>query len=675
MFVVGFAVLVAHLAPGLYLRDSGELSTAAFTLGVAHETGFPLYCLLGKAAALLPLGEVAFRVGLLSALTGAAALAFLYRIVTVLGGGDATARVGGVVAAGVLLSGLTFFRSATVAEVYAPTACAIAAGLWLLERAAAGQRRAALGLALLGGLSLGLHAQLRLLLGPPVVVWALVRLRRGDRWPLLAPTAVVLGAAVVAYLPLRAARMPALDWADPRTLAQVIDHLQAARIRRAFAEEMFSRDPGTVLLHARAFAQKLEGQLGVPALLAAAAGLAWLLRERRTRLIGAVLAFMLAGDVVYSVWVNPMGLDDLQCGVPAAMVLAIAAGAAVQAGARRAGARAAPFAAAALGGLLCVPAALADLSGKRGLGPEAGAWTRAALAQAPPRALVLVTSDDLAAGALYAQVVAGARPDLTVLVRQQLWDGQMVAQRLARAGHEVRALDRWLKRSERERIQGEAELLRALVRGELPRRAVLWEPGLESPPAPVAAELPLFTLLASPRPLEPPRPQVETLEALLRPARDPFVRRLGASALSALGRVHLEQAGDLARSGALFEAALALRPEDGVAATNLAVVHARRGDFAGAQALVDEVLRREPGRLVARLNAARYRLARGDLDGAQAEFERARDRAPRSAAPLVGLARVAHTRGDHASARRLVAEALARDPHDPEARAAKEQLK
>jgi hypothetical protein len=63
---VGFALLVAHLAPGLYLRDSGELTTAAWSLGVAHETGFPLFCLLGKLASLVPLGEVATRLAALS---------------------------------------------------------------------------------------------------------------------------------------------------------------------------------------------------------------------------------------------------------------------------------------------------------------------------------------------------------------------------------------------------------------------------------------------------------------------------------------------------------------------------------------------------------------------------------------------------------------------------------
>src|SRR5438067_64490 len=68
VFVAAFALFVVAAAPGLYLRDAGELSTAAFTLGVAHETGFALWCLLGKAATLVPLGEVATRVTLLSAL-------------------------------------------------------------------------------------------------------------------------------------------------------------------------------------------------------------------------------------------------------------------------------------------------------------------------------------------------------------------------------------------------------------------------------------------------------------------------------------------------------------------------------------------------------------------------------------------------------------------------------
>src|SRR5258706_11126132 len=182
VFLSAFALFVATAAPGLYLRDSGELATAAFTLGIAHETGFSLYCVLGKLASLVPLGEVATRLSLLSALMGALTAWLVYRLVRTLEGG-VVGVIAGVGAAAVLVCGLTFWKAATVPEVYAPTAAAIALGLWLCDGAAAGRGRSGRALALIGGLSLGLHAQLRVLLGPACALLGLYRLRRGDRWP------------------------------------------------------------------------------------------------------------------------------------------------------------------------------------------------------------------------------------------------------------------------------------------------------------------------------------------------------------------------------------------------------------------------------------------------------------------------------------------------------------
>jgi Flp pilus assembly protein TadD len=680
VFACTFAILLAGAAPGLYLRDSGELTTAAFSLGVAHETGFALWCLLAKAVALLPLGEIAFRINVFSALCGALAAWLVYRVVRALGGPeDHAAEVAGAGAALLLVSGFTFFKSSTVAEVYAPTAAAIALVLRLMQRSAAGDRRAALLVALIGGLSLGLHAQLRVLLGPPCLIYAVWRLRKGDRWPLYAPAAVALGAAVVSYLPLRASRAPIADWADPRTLGQMIGHLSASRIRAAFADQMFTRDLAVLGHHARMFAAQIESQLAIPALVAAVGGLGWLLTRKSNaaaRVLGVLIAVMLAGDALYSVWINPMGLEDLQDGAPTALALALGAGVGVYALARRAP-RGAPYLAGALAVLICIPAALAEIDGKRGLDGEAGAWTRAALAQAGPRALVLTSSDDLSAGALYAQGVTGARPDVTALVRQQLWDGKLVAQRIAHAGSEVHALDPWRSRSIAERERDEAAMLRALVRGELPRREIWWEPGSDSPPVArdtVEPAVPLFHLSAAAVAPADARMLAEQVEALLWPARDPQARRMRAVALVALGRAYFER-DDLPRAGALYEAALGQRPGDLSAATNLAVVRARRGDLKGADALCVDVLARDATRNVARLNSGRYRVALGDLDGAEAQFTVARARAPGDAAPLVGLSRVALLRGRRDQALRLVREARVLEPQDSEARMLEQELK
>ena len=74
---VGAIVLLlygATLAPTVTFWDAGELIAAAYTLGIPHPPGTPLFVLLAHVWALvLPLGEYAFRINLLSAVASAAA--------------------------------------------------------------------------------------------------------------------------------------------------------------------------------------------------------------------------------------------------------------------------------------------------------------------------------------------------------------------------------------------------------------------------------------------------------------------------------------------------------------------------------------------------------------------------------------------------------------------------
>src|SRR5262245_31875520 len=48
--------------------DSGELISAADSLGIAHPTGYPLFVLLGYLATRVPVGEVAGRVNAMNAI-------------------------------------------------------------------------------------------------------------------------------------------------------------------------------------------------------------------------------------------------------------------------------------------------------------------------------------------------------------------------------------------------------------------------------------------------------------------------------------------------------------------------------------------------------------------------------------------------------------------------------
>ena len=70
----GLTVLLAGLAylrtvaPGVFTLDSPELTAGAFSLGIVHSPGDPVYLLAGHFFLKLPLGDVGLRMNLLSAL-------------------------------------------------------------------------------------------------------------------------------------------------------------------------------------------------------------------------------------------------------------------------------------------------------------------------------------------------------------------------------------------------------------------------------------------------------------------------------------------------------------------------------------------------------------------------------------------------------------------------------
>ncbi len=229
---------------------------------------------LVKLASLLPLGELGFRVNLLSGLCAAAAVWSLCRLVLAVAGDDLAALVGAAGAGAALALSLTFFRQATVAEVYAPTAALLAAALLLFHRVAAGGgARDGLMLAVVCGLGLAVHVSFALI-GVPVVVLLLVRLYRGARWVLAAPLLVVaVTGGLYLYLPVRAAAAPdpSLQWSQADRAGAFLDQVTGAGIRAAYAGEMKSSEGLVWHQNARAF----FGEVGEELLLVLLAAILW----------------------------------------------------------------------------------------------------------------------------------------------------------------------------------------------------------------------------------------------------------------------------------------------------------------------------------------------------------------------------------------------------------------
>jgi Protein of unknown function (DUF2723) len=242
-FVIALAVYARTLLPGIAFGDWGEMQTVPHVLGIAHPTGYPTYILIAAIAELAPIGSVAFRANLLSAVFVAGALATLVAIAIRL-------KVHPFIAiAATLATGVvgTVWAAATVAEVN-PLHLLLAA--LILHRALVWADdptpvNLAVG-ALLIGLSLGNHL-LTIFIAPFVVLFVLWAGRRAliARPLMLVPAALagLLGLAVYAYIPLAAAANPPLPYNHPTTWDGFVFLVTGEQFRGQF--DFFSaRGPG-----------------------------------------------------------------------------------------------------------------------------------------------------------------------------------------------------------------------------------------------------------------------------------------------------------------------------------------------------------------------------------------------------------------------------------------------
>ena len=336
VFVAATACYVATLAPTVTFVDSGELIAAANSLGVAHPPGFPLYTLIAHLATLLPVGSVAERVNLVSAVfAGIAAAAVGLLVLEIVrrqmptSGRDEVVWVG---AAAALSGGLLFAFSrtlwsyATVAEVYSLNiALVMVAALLLLRWGTGAGNGLLLGAAALFGLALGVH-HVTVALTLPAALWLVFR-ARGAHFlasrTVLAAVLVALGATAISYsyLPLAASRQVGLNWGDPQTLERFWWHVSGSQYQAFF--DFSPAQLGNSLADQARFLLRQFGPASPVALAAAAAGTVWLFLRDRTVFWFLVLAVVpnLGFALVY-----PISEDRDAYLLPTFAVLSLAAG-------------------------------------------------------------------------------------------------------------------------------------------------------------------------------------------------------------------------------------------------------------------------------------------------------------------------------------------------------------
>jgi len=288
--LLAFCVYLRTLAPTVMWYDMGELTTASYVLGIAHNTGYPLYILLGKLFTFLPVGDVAYRVNLMSAVFAALTVSLVFVIIHDLTKSILAALFGSLT----LAFSSTLWSTATWAESYSLNAFFTAAITLLLLRWRASGRPWALYLAtLLFGLSLGNH-RLILLLVPGILLflWAGRRNLNAGRC-LHCGGFLLLGLSVYVYLPLRGSQEPSLNWAQPANFHTYLSMFLTGSSRSEYWRFTFFD-------HLDVLSAFPLNEFTAPGLALAAVGLVYVWRHQRLFAVYGLLLCALVGFVALS---------------------------------------------------------------------------------------------------------------------------------------------------------------------------------------------------------------------------------------------------------------------------------------------------------------------------------------------------------------------------------------
>ena len=327
VFVLSLGLYVHTLAPTVLPSNSGEFQFVAHILGIAHPPGYPLYTMLGKLFTLIPVGDIAYRLNLMSAFFAALTLALVSRTVRRITG----SALAGVVGALALGMSTTFWAQATTANVRSLTAFFTALMLFALvsyakegspssnpsltgrgaqtpppSRGRPGgggfcDREAYLTLfALAFGLGITHHGSL-VFLAIPLTAFLLVTdisLFTRVRSFLKPVLAFLLSLSVLLYLPIRGLMGTPFGPPDIATPAGFLNHVLA----RGFRGDMFYfARSGLLLERFKVLGNILEFQFGLGLLIAAALGAFIMLAEdwRLLLLCGGAIAVQAVIAITY----------------------------------------------------------------------------------------------------------------------------------------------------------------------------------------------------------------------------------------------------------------------------------------------------------------------------------------------------------------------------------------
>ncbi|MFH1453237.1 MAG: DUF2723 domain-containing protein [Armatimonadota bacterium] len=224
-FLLPLIIYTFTLCPVSYAEDCGEFITGAYTLGIVHPPGYPLYCILGKVFTFIPYGSIAWRVNFMSAFWAALAAFFLFLLVFRL-----TRKIEiSFLSAMLFCFSPVFWSQAVVAEVYTLNIFFLSVCMYLLQVWRESDKNKFLYLfAFMYGLSLTNHHFMAI--AAPFflifIIWTKWRILKDLKLVLGCIGLFIVGLLPYLYLPIASKFNPVMDWGNPETLERFLAHIQ-----------------------------------------------------------------------------------------------------------------------------------------------------------------------------------------------------------------------------------------------------------------------------------------------------------------------------------------------------------------------------------------------------------------------------------------------------------------
>lgn len=348
VLLIAFGVYLHTLTPSIGLHDAGDMVTAAYVLGIPHPTGYPLYCLLGKIwITITPIGNIAYRMNILSALSAALACMMVYFIILKVSKHQKLLNsdvqkfriqnlifiISAIVGALMFAFATTFWEQALIAEKYTLNALFTTLLIFSLLKwyeITMEYKNSKFYLYLFSfilGLSFTHHMQTIFLIPPAIYLIAIVayQIKQTNHQSPITNYQLfkmfilfILPLSLWLYLPIRASADPIHNWGDPQTIDRFLEHIRGGQYGHYFSssiKELIIR----IFIHITQF---FSHQFTLYLVWIGIVGMILLFKQKRKIFI--FLALLVLTDILHSIRYTIINIEDYY--IPSFAIFAVFSG-------------------------------------------------------------------------------------------------------------------------------------------------------------------------------------------------------------------------------------------------------------------------------------------------------------------------------------------------------------